>query len=179
MWDLTVDVTHCFVANDIVVHNTTTAVLAAATLARAVRPGGKRVALVDANTAQSSVATILQRPARGSILDLVRTEVDEDMLAQALTPVPEAGDLDVLFGAPDLRCADERLLTPRCGAGSWPGCGARTTTSSWTRPWPRPWATSCSTTSCCGTPACCWWCSTPTGRRSTTTSSGSTSSATR
>ncbi len=112
VWDLTVDVTHCFVANDIVVHNTTTAVLAAATLARAVRPGGKRVALVDANTAQSSVATILQRPARGSILDLVRTEVDEDMLAQALTPVPEAGDLDVLFGAPDLRCADERLLTP-------------------------------------------------------------------
>jgi len=112
VWDLTVDGTHCFVANDIVVHNTTTAVLAAATLARAVRPGGKRVALVDANTAQSSVATILQRPARGSILDLVRTDVDEDMLALALTPIPEAGDLDVLFGAPDLRCADERLLTP-------------------------------------------------------------------
>jgi MinD-like ATPase involved in chromosome partitioning or flagellar assembly len=112
VWDLTVDVTHCFVANDIVVHNTTTAVLAAATLARAVRPGGKRVALVDANTAQSSVATILQRPARGSVLDLVRTDVDEDMLALALTPIPEAGDLDVLFGAPDLRCADERLLTP-------------------------------------------------------------------
>jgi MinD-like ATPase involved in chromosome partitioning or flagellar assembly len=111
VWDLTVEPTHCFVANDIVVHNTTTAVLAAATLARAVRSGGKRVALVDANTAQSSVGTILQRPARGTILDLVRTDVDEDILAHALTPIPEAGDLDVLFGAPDLRCADERLLT--------------------------------------------------------------------
>jgi MinD-like ATPase involved in chromosome partitioning or flagellar assembly len=112
VWDLTVDETHCFVANDIVVHNTTTALLAASTLARAVRPGGKRVALVDANTAQSSVATILQRPVRGSVLDLVRTDVDEALLAQALTPVPEAGDLDVLFGAPDLRSTDERLLTP-------------------------------------------------------------------
>jgi MinD-like ATPase involved in chromosome partitioning or flagellar assembly len=112
VWDLTVGATHCFVANDIVVHNTTTAVLAAAVLARAVQPGGKRVALVDANTAQSSVATVLQRPGRGSIVDLVRTDVDEDMLAHALTPIPEAGDLDVLFGAPDLRCADERLLTP-------------------------------------------------------------------
>ncbi|HET8621685.1 MAG TPA: LAGLIDADG family homing endonuclease [Acidimicrobiales bacterium] len=112
VWDLTVDGTHCFVANDIVVHNTTTALLAASTLARAVRPGGKRVALVDANTAQSSVATILQRPVRGSVLDLVRTDVDEALLAHALTPVPEAGDLDVLFGAPDLRSTDERLLTP-------------------------------------------------------------------
>jgi MinD-like ATPase involved in chromosome partitioning or flagellar assembly len=112
VWDLTVDETHCFVANDIVVHNTTTALLAASTLARAVRPGGKRVALVDANTAQSSVATILQRPVRGSVLDLVRTDVDEALLAQALTPVPEAGELDVLFGAPDLRSTDERLLTP-------------------------------------------------------------------
>ena len=112
VWDLTVDETHCFVANDIVVHNTTTALLAASTLSRAVRPGGKRVALVDANTAQSSVATILQRPVRGSVLDLVRTDVDEALLAQALTPVPEAGDLDVLFGAPDLRSTDERLLTP-------------------------------------------------------------------
>jgi MinD-like ATPase involved in chromosome partitioning or flagellar assembly len=112
VWDLTIDETHCFVANDIVVHNTTTALLAASTLARAVRPGGKRVALVDANTAQSSVATILQRPVRGSVLDLVRTDVDEALLAQALTPVPEAGDLDVLFGAPDLRSTDERLLTP-------------------------------------------------------------------
>ncbi len=112
VWDLTVDETHCFVANDVVVHNTTTALLAASTLARAVRPGGKRVALVDANTAQSSVATILQRPVRGSVLDLVRTDVDDALLARALTPVPEAGDLDVLFGAPDLRSTDERLLTP-------------------------------------------------------------------
>ena len=75
-------------------------------------PGASGVALVDANTAQSSVATILQRPVRGSVLDLVRTDVDEALLAQALTPVPEAGDLDVLFGAPDLRSTDERLLTP-------------------------------------------------------------------
>jgi hypothetical protein len=59
-----------------------------------------------------AAAAAKQVHASGSILDLVRTDVDEDMLALALTPVPEAGDLDVLFGAPDLRCADERLLTP-------------------------------------------------------------------
>ena len=98
--DLTVDGTHCFVANDIVVHNTTTALLAASTLARAVRPGGKRGGLVDANTAQSSVATILQRPVQGSVLDLVRTDVDEALLAPGPHPVPEAGDLDVLFAPP-------------------------------------------------------------------------------
>jgi MinD-like ATPase involved in chromosome partitioning or flagellar assembly len=112
VWDLTVEPTHCFVANDVVVHNTTTAVLAAATLARAVGPSGRRVALVDTNTAQSSVSTILRRPARGSILDLVRTDVDEHVLAAALTPLADVAGLDVLFGAPDLRRADGRLLTP-------------------------------------------------------------------
>jgi MinD-like ATPase involved in chromosome partitioning or flagellar assembly len=111
VWDLTVEPTHCFVANDVVVHNTTTALMAAGTLARALRPAGKRVALVDANTAQSSIGTILQRPPRGSVLDLVRTDVDERLLATALTPVPEAGGLDVLVGAPDLRSTARRLVT--------------------------------------------------------------------
>lgn len=111
VWDLTVDPTHCFVANDVIVHNTTTALLAAGTLARALEPAGKRVALVDANTAQSSISTILQRTPRGSVLDLVRSDVDERLLAAALTPVPEAGGLDVLFGAPDLRSTDRRLVT--------------------------------------------------------------------
>ncbi|HKE72133.1 MAG TPA: hypothetical protein VKB57_00855 [Acidimicrobiales bacterium] len=108
VWDLCVEPTRCFVADDVVVHNTTTALLAAGTLARALRPAGKRVALVDANTAQSSVGTVLQRPARGSVLDLVRSDVDEGVLAAALTPV---GGLDVLLGAPDLRTADRRLIT--------------------------------------------------------------------
>jgi MinD-like ATPase involved in chromosome partitioning or flagellar assembly len=112
VWDLTVEPTHCFVANDVIVHNTTTAVLAAATLARAVGPTGKRIALVDANTVQSSVSTVLRRPARGTILDLARTDVDERLLAAALTPIDDMGGLDVLFGAPDLRRADGRLLTP-------------------------------------------------------------------
>jgi MinD-like ATPase involved in chromosome partitioning or flagellar assembly len=112
VWDLTVEPTQCFVANDIVVHNTTTALLAAGTLARAVEPAGKRVALVDANTAQSSISTILRRSGGGSIVDLVRTDVDPNLLAATLTPLPEAGALDVLFGAPDLRSADGRLVTP-------------------------------------------------------------------
>jgi MinD-like ATPase involved in chromosome partitioning or flagellar assembly len=111
VWDLTVERTHCFVASDVVVHNTTTALMAAGTLARALQPAGKRVALVDANTAQSSVSTILQRTPRGSVLDLVRSDVDDRLLAAALTPVPEAGGLDVLFGAPDLRSTDRRLVT--------------------------------------------------------------------
>ena len=111
VWDLCVEPTRCFVADDVVVHNTTTALLAAGTLARALRPVGKRVALVDANTAQSSIGTVLQRPARGSVLDLVRSDVDEGVLAAALTPVPEAGGLDVLLGAPDLRTADRGLVT--------------------------------------------------------------------
>jgi MinD-like ATPase involved in chromosome partitioning or flagellar assembly len=108
VWDLCVEPTRCFVADDVVVHNTTTALLAAGTLARALRPAGKRVALVDANTAQSSIGTVLQRPARGSVLDLVRSDVDEGVLAAALTSV---GGLDVLLGAPDLRTADRRLIT--------------------------------------------------------------------
>ncbi|HET6954368.1 MAG TPA: hypothetical protein VFI47_28645, partial [Acidimicrobiales bacterium] len=111
VWDLTVEPTHCFVADDVIVHNTTTAVLTAGILARALRPAGRRVALVDANTAQSSIATILQRTPRGSVLDLVRSDVDERVLAAALTPVPEVGGLDVLFGAPDLRGTDRRLIT--------------------------------------------------------------------
>jgi MinD-like ATPase involved in chromosome partitioning or flagellar assembly len=111
VWDLTVERTHCFVASDVVVHNTTTALMAAGTLARALQPAGKRVALVDANTAQSSVSTVLQRTPRGSVLDLVRSDVDDRLLASALTPVPEAGGLDVLFGAPDLRSTDRRLVT--------------------------------------------------------------------
>jgi MinD-like ATPase involved in chromosome partitioning or flagellar assembly len=111
VWDLTVEPTHCFVADDVVVHNTTTALLAAATLARALEPAGRRVALVDANTAQSSIRTILQRPGRGSVLDLVRSDVDERVLAAALTPVPEAGGLDVLLGAPALRSPERRLVT--------------------------------------------------------------------
>jgi MinD-like ATPase involved in chromosome partitioning or flagellar assembly len=111
VWDLTVERTHCFVASDVVVHNTTTALMAAGTLARALQPAGKRVALVDANTAQSSVSTVLQRTPRGSVLDLVRSDVDDRLLAAALTPVPEAGGLDVLFGAPDLRSTDRRLVT--------------------------------------------------------------------
>jgi MinD-like ATPase involved in chromosome partitioning or flagellar assembly len=111
VWDLTVEPTHCFVAGDVVVHNTTTALLAAGTLARALQPAGRRVALVDANTAQTSIGTVLQRPARGTILDLIRRDVDESLLATALTPVAEAGGLDVLLGAPDLRTTDRRLIT--------------------------------------------------------------------
>ncbi|HET9609899.1 MAG TPA: hypothetical protein VFP06_09850 [Acidimicrobiales bacterium] len=112
VWDLSVEPTRCFVANDVVVHNTTTAMMAAGALARAVGPAGKRVALVDANTAQSSISTIVRQPPRGTILDLVRTDVDGDLLAGALTPAPEVGSLDILFGAPDLRRADDRLVTP-------------------------------------------------------------------
>ena len=112
VWDLSVEPTRCFVANDVIVHNTTTAIMAAGALARAVGPAGKRVALVDANTAQSSLSTIVRQPPRGTILDLVRTDVDGDLLAGALTPVPEVGPLDILFGAPDLRRADGRLVTP-------------------------------------------------------------------
>ena len=112
VWDLSVEPTRCFVANDVVVHNTTTAMVAASALARAVGPAGKRVALVDANTAQSSISTIVRRPPRGTILDLVRTDVDGDLLAGALTPAPEVGPLDILFGAPDLRRGDDRLVTP-------------------------------------------------------------------
>lgn len=90
---------------------TTTALLAAATLGRAAAETGRRVALVDANTAQSSISTVLQQRAPRTILNLVRTGVDEAQVAEALTHVPEAS-LDVLFGAPDLRRADGRLITP-------------------------------------------------------------------
>ncbi|HEX6420896.1 MAG TPA: hypothetical protein VFZ77_20495, partial [Acidimicrobiales bacterium] len=111
VWDLSVEPTRCFVAGDVVVHNTTTALMAAGALARAVAPSGKRVALVDANTAQSSISTVLRRPRRGSIVDLVRTDVDPSLLAGALTPLDDVGPLDVLFGAPDIRRADQRLIT--------------------------------------------------------------------
>jgi MinD-like ATPase involved in chromosome partitioning or flagellar assembly len=90
---------------------TTTALLAAATLGRAAAETGRRVALVDANTAQSSISTVLQQRAPSTILNLVRTGVDEAQVARALTHVPEAA-LDILFGAPDLRSADGKLITP-------------------------------------------------------------------
>jgi MinD-like ATPase involved in chromosome partitioning or flagellar assembly len=90
---------------------TTTALLAAATLGRAAAETGRRVALVDANTAQSSISTVLQHRAPSTILNLVRTGVDEAQVARVLTHVPEAA-LDILYGAPDLRSADGKLITP-------------------------------------------------------------------
>ena len=81
MWDLTVDETHCFVANDVVVHNTTTALLAASTLARAVRPGGKRVALSTPTRPSRRWRRSCSGRSGGSVLDLVRTDVDDALLA--------------------------------------------------------------------------------------------------
>lgn len=90
---------------------TTVTISAAATLAEEL--ADKRVLLIDGNTAQTSVSTILQmRQSSKTILDAVQSPFDPQRLRRSIVRVPDT-KLDVLLGAPTLRTADTRIITPQ------------------------------------------------------------------
>lgn len=109
VYDLEVPGPHCFLAGGLIVHNSTAALLAAAVLAEET---DKKVALVDANFAQSSQSTVLQlRDSAPTIFDLARGPFDPAKLKKILTQVPGT-KLDVLLSPPNARKADPKLLSP-------------------------------------------------------------------
>ena len=113
VWDLSVGETENFVADDLVVHNSTMSLMAAAALAEAAgRPG--EVVLIDANTAQSSMSTLLslRHLPVPDITRLVEPPWDPRKVTQSLTIVPET-HLHVLFAPHDKRNKDIRNVTPQ------------------------------------------------------------------
>jgi MinD-like ATPase involved in chromosome partitioning or flagellar assembly len=113
VWDLSVGETANFVANDLVVHNTSTALQAAAALAEAAGKPGE-VVLVDANTAQASISTLLdlRNEAVPDIMRLLDPPWDPKKVTRSLTAIPDT-NLHVLFAPHNKRDKRIRNITPQ------------------------------------------------------------------
>lgn len=109
VFDLEVPNCRNYVASGIVVHNSTAALLAASVLAEET---GERVALVDANFAQSSQSLLLSlRGQSPTIADVATPPFEAQRLKRSLVTVPNS-NLDVLLSPPKIRRADPRVLNP-------------------------------------------------------------------
>ena len=115
VWDLTVEETHCFVANDVVVHNTTSAL---ALGQRAVNGGLRRVVVVDANRGQGDLRKYL-RVGQVSLPSVYDAAVTGDPRRAISTPAalnavrdPALPDLSVAVAlAPNDGQADPGVVT--------------------------------------------------------------------